>query len=309
MRAAVFDLGSNTFNLLIFESSGKGKYRVLHRSELPVKIGEGSYVSRNLQPEAMDRGLTVLKEHFIAIKKWNPDIIKATGTAALRNAKNAGEFLSQVKSTFGIDVELIDGNRESELIYKGVHLSYPFDIGNFIIVDIGGGSCEFIIAGHQHIHFQKSYDIGVSRILEEIAPHDPVSSDEVIVIEKLIDYELHDLFEISARHLVHTMIGASGSFETFTSMLFPTYEQLKKMEHCHELDLSSLYQLYLGLLKSKEKDRINMRGLPAMRVDTIVIASVLVNYIIHKLRIRNLLQSDFALKEGIMAELIEEQKI
>lgn len=307
MRAAVFDLGSNTFNLLIFESSGKGKYRILHRSELPVKIGKGSYVSRTIQPEAMDRGLTVLKEHFKAIKKWNPDIIKATGTAALRNAENAGEFLSQVKSTFGIDVELIDGNRESELIYKGVRLSYPFDIGNFIIVDIGGGSCEFIIAGHQHIHFQKSYDIGVSRILEQIAPHDPVSSDEVIAIEKLIDHELHDLFDISTRHLVHTMIGASGSFETFTSMLFPEYEQLRKMEHCHELDLSSLYQLYLGLLKSKEKDRMNMRGLPAMRVDTIVIASVLVNYIIHKLRIRNLLQSDFALKEGIMAELIKEQ--
>lgn len=308
MKAAVLDLGSNTFNLVIAELNARGRFDVLYQCELPGKIGKGSYENQLISQEAMDRGMKVLDRLFKEIRRREPEIIKAFGTSALRGATNVDVFLDRIRQKFGIEVELISGEQEARWIYEGVKLSYPYDIGNFLIMDIGGGSCEFIIANHTIIHWQSSYDIGASRILERIKPSDPLSDDDIIAIEKIMQQEMSDLFRTAGSYLVKTLIGAAGSFTTFSSMLYPDYDQLRQLETCRKIDTESFYGLYLNVIHSPEEERLKMRGLPEMRVDTIPIAAVMVNYIIHSLQINTLLQSDYALKEGVIAELIKQQK-
>ena len=117
---AVIDLGTNTFNLLVAESSLPGTFRVLHEERLAVKMGRGGIHKEKLLPEAMERGLTALSLHEKNILKFGAANVRVIGTSAIRGAANRDEFIGQVRRQFGWEMEVIDGNREAEYIFRGM---------------------------------------------------------------------------------------------------------------------------------------------------------------------------------------------
>jgi exopolyphosphatase/guanosine-5'-triphosphate,3'-diphosphate pyrophosphatase len=121
MRAAVLDLGTNTFNLLIAESIGAKQFKILVNTKIPVKLGEGGINKGEISDVAYKRGITAIQEHFKTISFFKVNKIKAYGTSALRTAKNGNQFISGIKTLFDIDVEIITGDKEAELIYYGKH--------------------------------------------------------------------------------------------------------------------------------------------------------------------------------------------
>ncbi len=308
MRTSVIDLGTNTFNLLIVETNGKEGYRIICNNKLAVKLGKGGIDKKEIRPDAIARGLNALEKHIQTIQEHGSDNIYAYATSGIRSARNGEQFVKSVKERFGLDIEIIDGDREAELIYFGVKQAVHLGTEPVLVLDIGGGSNEFIIADKDNIYWKKSYPLGIARLLERFKPSDPITIDEIEFILNYLEEKLTDLFEQARRHQIKILVGASGSFETIVSMIRADHEELHIPEglvpESYSIDLVDFENLYQKLINSTLKERKQMRGLEAMRLDSIVLATLLVKFIIQKLKIKQVLLSSFALKEGVIYELL-----
>jgi exopolyphosphatase/guanosine-5'-triphosphate,3'-diphosphate pyrophosphatase len=305
MRAAVLDLGTNTFNLVIADIHGE-TFKIILSRKLPVKLGEGGINEGEIIPEAFSRGIDAIMDHFQIIRQYSVDKMKAFGTSALRTAGNGHLFLSTIKEKTGINVEIITGDKEAELIYYGVRQTHEMMDGNYLILDIGGGSNEFIIGNNEKIFWKKSYKLGIARLLELFKPSDPIKHSEILRINEFIDEEIGDLKEQVRSHRVDTLIGASGSFETFISMLKEedTITESALIPRSHPISEQDFDYLYRKLISSTHRERLGMKGLEPMRVEMIVLACVFVKFILGTLGIKNIFQSNFSLKEGALYEFI-----
>jgi exopolyphosphatase/guanosine-5'-triphosphate,3'-diphosphate pyrophosphatase len=308
-RVAVLDLGTNTFNLVIASQNGTESYEILHSSKLPVKLGEGGINTGEIIPLAFERGIDAINNHFSTIQSYKVEKIIAIGTSALRTANNGSQFISAVKRNTGIDIEIISGNREAELIYYGVRQTLQMTDEKYLILDIGGGSNELIIADKNTIFWKKSYKLGIARLLEQFKPSDPIHSDEIKIIKEFLENESQELIRKVEEYKVNTLIGASGSFETFVSMIqgedITSQTESSTQPSSIPIKLDEFDDLYEKLIRSTHAERSKMRGLEPMRIEMIVLAALFVKFIIEKLRINKIIQSNFSLKEGAIYQLIK----
>jgi exopolyphosphatase/guanosine-5'-triphosphate,3'-diphosphate pyrophosphatase len=307
MRVAVLDLGTNTFNLVIAEDKGDSSFRILHSSKIPVKLGEGGINQGEIVQAAFERGVNAVMTHDNRILEYGVKKTFAFGTSALRTAKNGALFLSTIKVKTGIDIEIITGDREAELIYYGVRQTHPMNPGIYLILDIGGGSNEFIIADHNQIYWEKSYDLGIARLLDRFKPSDPVLPEEINRILEFLDGEIPILKKKVKEYRVETLLGASGSFETFVAMIHTSEEmtetQVALAPKSIPVSRADFDRLYQTLIHSTRAERLQMKGLEPMRVEMIVLACLFTKFIIEKLGIKTIIQSNFALKEGAIYQL------
>ncbi len=310
MRIAVLDLGTNTFNLVIAEKNGKLSFTILHSSKLPVKLGEGGINQGIITQTAFDRGIDAIQKHHRIIQQYNVKKIAAFGTSALRTATNGAAFQKQVKNILGIDIEIITGDREAELIYYGVRQTHPMDTEIYLILDIGGGSNEFIIADKNKIYWKKSYKLGIARLLEQFKPSDPITTEQIMQVRNYIDNEISELVNTVRKYNIKTLLGASGSFETFVAMIEASEEmtetQVALFPRSIPIQKSDFDELYTKLMNSTSAERSKMKGLEPMRIEMIVLACLFTKFIIEKLEISNIIQSNFALKEGAVYQLFND---
>src|SRR6185295_2878644 len=226
---------------------------------------------------------------------------------AIREATNGKDFVKQAKELTKIDVEMISGDREAELIYLGVRDAVQMNDETSLIIDIGGGSTEFIIGTKDHIYWKQSFLLGAARLLEIFKPSDPITEEQIKVIKDYLKIELQPLYEAIQKYPVKELIGSSGSFDSLAEMIahrFYTPEILNdKTEYDFSLpDCAAIYKI---LMKSTKKDRMEMKGLISMRVDMIVISSILVHFILVEFDIHKMRLSTYSLKEGVLHELIQ----
>lgn len=293
-RIAIIDLGTNTFNLLIADKNQAGVKRIFSTKE-GVALGLGGINENRLSDEAMVRAHHTL-QHFCTIsREHGAEKILALGTSALRNAKNAGDFCSMVSNKLALTIEIISGEREAQLIYKGVTSGYQFSQAG-IIMDIGGGSTEFILADQNGVKKSKSFEIGVSRIYQLFQCSDPLSKSDCQTIVDYLEKNTQPFFDdIQCDQL----IGASGSFETFYKLAynceFPEDEfvTMPIEEVRKSLDI---------IIASTQAERDANPLIIPIRKKMAPFAAVKTKWIIDKLAIRQLIISPFALKEGVIAE-------
>ena len=305
-RIAILDFGTNTFNLLITEVSKENKLLVLHTSKEAVKLGEGGITKKIITPEAFKRGIAAIEQHLIRVKKFNVTKVYAFATSAIRDASNGKDFINAVREKFEIYVLVIEGEREAEMIYRGVRLSFKMDEKPVLILDIGGGSNEFIIANKKEIFWKHSFNLGMARLLETFNPSDPISKMES---EKLITYlkvELKELFDAVSEFKPAILVGASGSFETIATILQHRYPA--KYHQGHEPSREIAYEDFIALhdilQKSTLQERKVMQGMEPVRVEMIVLASIFIKTTLEECKLNKIIQSDYALKEGVIAEIL-----
>lgn len=307
MRAAILDLGTNTFNLFIAEKEVNGTINPLHSNELPVKLGRGGINQFTIKEDAWHRGLKALQQHKESILKYKAGLVKGFATSAIRSATNGKELIETINNDFGFTIEIIDGYREAELIYSGVKNAVNLPLEPVLILDIGGGSNEFVIARHEKILWTKSYNLGMARIIERFNLDDPVSEINIQDLEEYFESELSDLFGEIEKHDPHVLIGSAGTFNTFISMLNAGQNTREKKftVTSHTISMNIYRDLHRKLIRSATTERLKMKGLPEMRVEMIVPATIFVNFIIRKCNISTFIQSAYSLKEGAFFELTE----
>ena len=311
MRTAVIDLGTNTFNLLIVEIGVDQDYQILYNNKLPVKLGKSGIDKKEIRPDAITRGLNAIERHLQIIEEYKAEKTFAFATSAVRSARNGDQFVKMAKQRFNLDVEIINGEREAELIYYGVKQAVSLSGDKVLILDIGGGSIEFIIADKDTIFWKKSYPLGIARLLAKFKPSDPISIEEIEFISNYLEERLSDLFEEFRKYKINTLVGASGSFETIAAMIKaddPYFEsETGTSPQSVPIDLTDFENLYQKLINSTLKERKQMKGLETMRLELIVVATLVVKFILQKLKLQRMIQSNFALKEGVVYELLTMQ--
>lgn len=302
-------MGTNTFNVLVAETIDNNTYTIIFKDKAGVKLGKGGINNKLITPEAFQRGIDAIEKHMNSIQKYNIDKIVAIATSGVRSSSNGQEFVRAIENKFHIKIQIISGDEEAELIYRGVKQAIQLNNHNTLILDIGGGSNEFIIANSSGILWKHSFKLGMARLLDKFNPSDPITSQEIELIEKYIDAELEILYNAFKEYKPRDLIGCSGTFDSFRSMILAKNggipEEVKKSKS-YPIDLNDYAILHNDLLKSTSKERINMRGLELVRVEMIVLASIFTNFIINKLNIKSLTQSAFALKEGMADKVLNQ---
>ncbi len=310
MRIAVIDLGTNTFNLLIAEVSDGKPFAIVCTYKEPVKLGEGGINKRIIAPAAYQRGITAIGQIKSILTEYQIQKVFAFATSAIRSAENGLIFIEEINERYNIPVELISGEREAELIYYGVRQAIDLGKEKSLILDIGGGSNELIIADSESIFWKGSFPLGMARLLEKFFPSDPITPDEIHSIENYSEEILSSFFLAMLEHKPAILIGASGSFDTFRALLNANSGNLPiegRQPSLYNFDLDNFLLLHSKLLNSSKEQRLIMEGMEIVRVEMIVIASIFVNLIMQKTGLKRLMQSSFSLKEGALYEIVKKQ--
>jgi len=307
VRVAILDLGTNTFNMLIADISSDHKYTRVYNSKVPVKLGEGGINDNYITEAAFERGLLALKNQIIALKNHGCERAIAFGTSALRDATNGQDFVDTVKQTYDLNVQIIDGDREAQMICKGVQMSLDLGKDKSLIMDIGGGSTEFIIANRDQIFWKRSYKLGVSRLIQWLKPSDPITEDEIEKLKSHLNAQLGELFTQCRQHGIKQLVGSSGSFDSLADMISikHTGNPLSDELTSFDINIADFDEIRQKILASTKEQRLEMRGLHRIRVDFIVMAVVLINLVVDGANIRSMKQSAYALKEGILFDVLE----
>lgn len=308
-RIAIIDLGTNTFNLLITEINPNKSYNILLESKYPAKLGQGGIHKSTITPEAMERGIDALKMHLITISEYQVDSIFCFATSAIRSANNGHVFVKRVKEELGLSIRIIQGDEEAQTIFDGVKQVFPLDENHVLIMDIGGGSIEFIIANRYGVAWKRSFEIGVTRLLEQFTPSDPITEDEIKAIQKHLKKELTSLCEAVKKFPVKKLVGSSGSFDTLAAILSKKYYPLLDISKLSTmlLDHERLLRLHSELIASDSDHRKVIPGMEPHRVDSIIPACIIIQYIIEELKIKEVWQCAFSLKEGAILQIISSQ--
>jgi len=309
MRTAIIDIGTNTINLLIADIREDKTYNIILETAYPAKLGKGGINKLTIVPAAIERGITALKTHLNTIEKYSVDKVVCIATSAMRDATNRSEFIDRAKQELNIDIKVVDGKTEAELIYDGVRQVVPIAKQPVLILDIGGGSNEFIIANSNGIIWKHSFNLGVARLLEMFTTADPITKDEIKNIETHIRAELRPLFTALQQYSINTLIGASGSFDTVAAMTAAIHHPHLDMTQTTSYHIPIIFfnELHQKLVRSSYKERLKMNKMAIHRVDTIVIAVIFINFILRELGIEELWQCSFALKEGSIYQIINNQ--
>jgi len=300
-KIAILDLGTNTFHLLILSYNPKGKENLLYKDRAVVKLAEDG--SDKIGSVPFERGVQAMIGFNEVIRKYKIDKVYALATAGVRSANNGEDFLKVIENFTGIEVQCISGDTEARLIYYGVLFTGRLNEEVSLIMDIGGGSVEFIIADHKKIYWKQSLAIGAAVIKRKFHKTEPISTQEQQDIIAYLEAHLQALFDQLEKFQVKCLIGCSGSFETIAEMIIHHYPQRMKdfkATNFYEIDLILARAFHERFLHTTLIERLEMKGLAEMRADMIVVASLLIDFVIKKGNIEKLILSKYALKEGVL---------
>jgi exopolyphosphatase/guanosine-5'-triphosphate,3'-diphosphate pyrophosphatase len=302
MRVAIIDLGTNTSNLVI-AGLVNGAIRIDFQSKEYVRLGDKSIGSNIISNDAFQRGIGVIQRQTEIAKQWNCNRVRIIATSAVRHAINRDEFSMAVKNSTGIELEIIDGFREATLIYYGVKLAMGSLPEPSAILDIGGGSNEVIICENGTVNWQGSYSAGMSRIINAFSISDPIQPFEIEQLEAHFESEHSEAIEQCLSFGVTTLIGCSGAFNTIADVL----EQINPEEDfrsAKEINLPEFYKIYSQIVPTTHEERRSMQGMDPMRTDLIVPALILCRKFIEKSNIQKIIQTSYALREGVLYEML-----
>lgn len=310
-RIAVLDLGTNTFNLLIAEPKPPG-FDLLYSEKKSVKIGKNGISKGIIDEEAQVRLFEALRAYQQIIQRFRiaNERVFALATSAFRSAKNAAKIIQEIHQKIGIAVKVISGEEEAEYIYKGVRAALDLGEKNSLIMDIGGGSVEFIICNQNKLYWKKSFEIGGQRLADMFMKKDPIPDLEVQKMDIYLESQLFELSNAVFTFNPKILIGAAGAFETVVEVIYRKNqpdqldgfldEDKKLRGQEFGVSLDDYHYFYQEIIRSDREQRLKIPGMPEMRADMIVVACCLLKFVLERYEIEKLKVTTFSLKEGFL---------
>ena len=298
---AIIDLGTNTFQLLVATRGNISEpMQIICQLQRPVQLGLGAMETGLLQENAMERALMALTE-FRAVALANGcqnTQIHAIGTSILRRASNTPQFVAEVHHRLGIKIQVISGIEEADLIYHGIYHSLPQPWGpTSLVMDIGGGSVEFILFKGSNILYKVSLELGGLRLLSLFQQDGQFDLSRLDDMEAYILDQMKPLFTACTEYKPSVLIGAAGAFETIWDLAnadMPT----RVIPSASNLVITQFYQQKKMVEETDFEGRQSIRGMKAFRAGILPYANVLIATVLKELAIKNMWVSSYSLKEG-----------
>ncbi len=261
-----------------------------------------------LSQDAFDRGIACLRKFRRICDEHNVDTITTVATSAVREANNAQDFADAVRDQCNIDVNIISGNREAELIYLGARDHIDWGNRQGLLVDIGGGSVEFIVGNAHKASAFLSLKLGVRRLSEQFLHSDPPRRAELKQLKQHILESLEPVRALQEKHEIDFVIGSSGTLNNLAKMSARrNRETSRKQSHGLWTRLSDLKEMGRALSGLRAGERAGYHGVDTKRLDTIVAGAQLIKYILRAVDKDCYVACDYALRDGLIVDLLERQ--
>ncbi len=305
MKIAAIDIGSNSIHMVVASIGAAGHFVPVDRAKESVRLGAGTLKTHSLSSQAQADGLQALRTFQRLAETHEVERILAVATSAVREAENGGDFLAEVSRELGIHVEVITGAEEARLIHLAVINALELGEEPVVIVDIGGGSVEFVVSQGKRAVLLDSRKVGVIRLAEGWTTSDPPTADEVEELESTISDALDALAEQIRSHEVGTMIGTSGTALNVAAIAThlddgqpPPRLNALKMKAAEVLRARDL------IVRRDRKKRQRILGLERRRVDIIVPGAILLGWLIEAVGVHTFTACDWALREGMILDFV-----
>jgi len=307
---AAIDLGTNSFHLVVARPSGNNRFEILDREKEVVRLGSGSGEMKELTPEAIDRGVAALARFRRIADAANADV-HAVATSAVREADNRNEFLQRARKEAGVRVEVISGIEEARLIHLGVLQSVPVFDQRVLVIDIGGGSTEFVVGLGGEMLDARSLKIGAIRVSERFFAKEPVKKRAV---EEARHYVRSYVMQ-AARMVAHAggfevAVGSSGTIMNVAEMVRARSGQdpMRKLGGATftAKELAVVVDDLAG--RARAADRLEVPGLDPRRADIILGGAIVLDEAFKALDIEEMVVSAYALREGVLLDVIRRRE-
>jgi len=309
MIVAVIDCGTNTFNLLITRVMDAKTCEKMHNDRISVRLGEGSINAGYISDVPYQRGLAAMQKFKEKIVELKVEKTLAFATSAIRDAANGLEFVKAIQTETGIAIDIIDGSREAELIYIGNRGAMELSEKVSLIMDIGGGSNEFILCNRFRVFWKRSFRVGAARLLEMFPHQSPITEEERHKILSHLDQQLQTLLMTAADHPPVELIGSSGAFDSVVEMICGELggEALTFNKTAYEINMDQYRQIVAKVMQATLEERRQINGLIPIRVDMMVISCLMIEHILTRLNIQKIRVSSYSLKEGALLDFMQKE--
>ncbi len=305
MKVAAIDCGTNSTRLLVAESSASGRgFEILDRRMRITRLGQGVHATRRLAPEAIERTAAVLRDYRAAMDEHGVERVRITATSAARDSANRDDFFDAAEAIVGTRPELLSGEEEALLSFRGATSELDPADGPFLVVDIGGGSTEFI-AGTTEPDASLSVDVGCVRITEQELHHDPPQAEELSIAISIIDAYLDDVDRfVPGAAEARTFVGLAGTITTVAAVEIglPVYDRDKI--HHFRLTRAAAEDVFRTLATERRDDRIANPGLEPERADVIVGGCCILVAIFRHWGFEECLVSEADILDGLVLSLL-----
>jgi exopolyphosphatase/guanosine-5'-triphosphate,3'-diphosphate pyrophosphatase len=313
VRRAVIDVGTNSIKLLVADVSG-GEVRPVHEESRQTRLGKGFYETQRLQPEAVARTAEAVWEFAQTAREKNSDSIRVIATSAARDAVNPGDLTTAIKRASDLKVEIISGEQEAEWVFQGVNTDAELAKQPMLLLDVGGGSTEFILGHGAHKRFAQSFPMGTVRLLEKFPHSDPPTRGEFTAcrdwVKNFLQSEVRPKLEPAMRREVKPgseageiqLVGTGGT----TSILARIENKLDRFDR--ERIESTVLSREQVTVRRKQlwslplAGRKEIAGLPKLRADVILPGVVIYEAVMEEFSFKQLRVSTRSLRFAAVME-------
>jgi len=299
-RVAAVDVGTNSVRLLVAEPDDRGRFETLERLMRITRLGQDVNRTRALAPEAIERTIDCLRDYREVMDRFGVEQVRMTATSAARDASNRDDFFLPAKAAIGVEPELISGSEEGRLSFLGATADLDAADGPFLVVDIGGGSTEFVV-GTTEVEGVMSVDVGCVRLTESELHHDPPQAEELSIALSLVDAYLDDVLRtMPAVADARTLVGLAGTITTVAAVEIGLPSHDRNRTHHFRLSHAAAEDVFRTLATESRADRIHNPGLEEARADVIVGGCCVLVGIFRKLGFDECLVSEADILDGLV---------
>lgn len=303
---AAIDVGTNSFHMVIASINTRGAMRIISREREMVRLGSSGKDMKYLQEDAMDRGVKALYA-FSKMAESHDAYIRAVATSAVREALNKDAFIKRVKNELNIEIEVVSGVEEGRLIFLGVIHALPIYDKKILIIDIGGGSTETIIGKNGELETVHSEKIGAVRLTKLFFEDGKYTDERIEELRAYIKGEWSPILNQIKEHRFDISIGTSGTIQSIANMVLAEKQmQIPELLNGFSVSAKEIIHIISKITKCSNQDEIlEIPGIDPRRADIILAGALILETAIEELKIKEILLSPYALREGIVYDTFE----
>jgi len=301
MRVAAIDCGTNSIRLLIADIEGTN-FREIYRTMEIVRLGQGVDQNKAFHPDAITRTLAAVDLFAQEIAKRGVEQIRFCATSATRDASNRDRFINGVKERLGIEPEVISGDEEARLSFIGATKEFAPSDAPFLVVDIGGGSTEFVY-GHSEVEFAKSVNIGCVRMTERNIHSDPPAADEIENARRDIQEAIAIAAAIVPITKAKTLIAVAGTATSVAASALELKEYDRHAIHLARISAEQTHHVALTFAAMNAEQRSHVGFLHPGRADVFAAGSLVLSEVMKATGAKEFVASEADILDGIAFSL------
>ncbi len=303
---AFLDLGTNSARLMMVRIEPDQTYTILSDQKEVVRLGEGEFIDRRLQPQAMQRAIEVCRRFGDMARAYRADELIAVATSATREARNQEEFLRRMKQEADIEMRVISGREEARLIYQGVASGIHLGERQSLFIDIGGGSTEVILGDQQRYRYLDSLKLGAIRLSALFFLPDesgPVAPARYALIQQYVRNAIVLTTQRLKEHTIEAAWGSSGTIENLGDLAVQHFYKRKRTrdDALTRAQLDAVVDLLCSL---PLEERRKLPGINPRRADIIVAGAAILHTLMQELNLPEIHISSRGLRDGLLVDYL-----